>query len=75
MIGSSVTPGEDSEAEDGITESEHDAEGTEDADQLVGDDVNPDDGEDEAGNSKELVVDGGPCGPGGNNDGFLSKVI
>ena len=60
-----VTPGKDSEAEDGVTEAEHDAKRAEDTDQLIGYDVDPDDGEEEAGDGEDPVVDGGLRGPGG----------
>ena len=64
-----LTPGEDGEAENGVAEAEHDAESPENADKLVGDHVDPDDGEDEAGDGEGLVVDGGLGGPGGEAHG------
>ena len=62
-----VAPGQYCEAKNGIGQAKHDSKGLEEADELVGDGVDPDDGDDEAGKCEGSVV-GGRGGSGGESN-------
>ena len=62
-----VSPGQYREAKNGIGQAKHHSKGLEEADQLVGDGVDPDDGDDEAGEGEGSVV-GGRGGAGGEGN-------
>ena len=59
-----IAPRQYCEAKDGVGQAKHHAEGLEEADELVGDGVDPDDGDGKAGEGKGSVV-GGRGGPRG----------
>ena len=59
-----VAPCQDCQTKDCVTQTEDDSKCLEQADKFIGNDVDPDDGDDEAHDGKELVVDG-RTGPGG----------
>ena len=66
MVTYGVSPGQYREAKNGIGQAKHHSKGLEEADELVGDGVDPDDGDDEAGKGEGSVV-GGRAGPGGES--------